>query len=129
MRGAKQKEMFEISDLRRRVRSVCPFVPLCVCVGGGTLIFSCIRRLWLFLGLKILNFNLFIYYFFFCGGGGGGGGGGVQMILRIFFGGSSQIGLYLEVISMHFRVFSEGQGTGWRIFFGLLKRQIFIWGT
>ena len=32
---------------------------------------------------------------------------------------------------MHFRVFSEGQGTGtgWRIFFGLLKRQIFIWGA
>ena len=73
MRGAKQKEMFEISDLRRRVRSVCPFVPLCVCMvwgGGGTLIFSCIRRLWLFLGLKFLNFNLL--FFFFLGGGGGG---------------------------------------------------------
>ena len=25
---------------------------------------------------------------------------------------------------MHFRVFSEGQGTEWRIFFGLLKFQI-----
>ena len=28
--------------------------------------------------------------------------------------------------TMHFRVFSEGQGTKWRIFFGLLKFQIFI---
>ena len=74
MRGFKQKEMFEISDLRRRVRSVCPFVPpvcVCVCVGGGgvTLIFSCIRKLRLFFGFKILNFN--IYFFFFFGGGGG----------------------------------------------------------
>ena len=30
---------------------------------------------------------------------------------------------------MHFRVFSDGQGTGLRIFFGLLNRQIFIWGA
>ena len=44
-----------------------------------------------------------------------------------FLGGHHKIGLYLEVISMHFRVFSEGQGTEWRIFFGLLKFQIFIW--
>ena len=42
-------------------------------------------------------------------------------ILWIFFGDHHKIGLYLEVISMHFRVFSEGQGTDWRIFFGLLK--------
>ena len=27
---------------------------------------------------------------------------------------------------MHFRVFSEGQGTEWGIFFGLLKFQIFF---
>ena len=27
---------------------------------------------------------------------------------------------------MHFRVFSYGQGTEWRIFFGLLKFQIFF---
>ena len=27
---------------------------------------------------------------------------------------------------MRFRVFSEGQGTEWRIFFGFLKFQIFI---
>ena len=43
--------------------------------------------------------------------------------------GYHKIGLYLEVISMHFRVFSEGQGTEWRIFLGLLKFQIFIWGA
>ena len=30
---------------------------------------------------------------------------------------------------MHFRVFSEGQGTKWRIFLGLLRFQIFIWGA
>ena len=30
---------------------------------------------------------------------------------------------------MHFRVFSEGRGTEWRIFLGLLKFQIFIWGV
>ena len=37
-------------------------------------------------------------------------------------GGYHKIGLYLEV--MHFRVFSEGQGTEWRILLGLLKFQI-----
>ena len=56
------------------------------------------------------------------------------MILWIFLGGGGhhKIRLYLEVISMHFRVFSEGQGTEWRIFFGLLKFQIFhifVWGA
>ena len=30
---------------------------------------------------------------------------------------------------MHFRLSSEGKGTEWRIFFGLLKFQIFIWGA
>ena len=48
------------------------------------------------------------------GGGGGGGGGEVQKneyfwgkkILWIFFGDHHKIGLYLGVISMHFRVFS-----------------------
>ena len=62
MRGAKQKEMFEIeiSDLRRReilhFRSVCPPGR-----GGGgiLLIFSYIRRPRLFLGVKIFNFNIF----------------------------------------------------------------------
>ena len=59
------------------------------------------------------------------------------MILWIFFfgggmGGHHKIRLYLEVISMHFRVFSEGQVTEWRIFFWLLKFQIFqifVWGA
>ena len=149
MRGAKRKEMFEISDLRREIlhlRSVCLgewggggeciLIFSCifisdlrreilhlrsVCLGGGgggggcTLIFSCIRRLGLFWGFKNLNFNIF----------GGfrklnilGGGGGMK-ILWIFFG----------VITMQFRVFSESQGTKWRILFGLLKFQIFIWGA
>ena len=103
--------MLEISDLRRReilhlsLRSVCPFSPRGI-----------------FLGVKILNFNI---YFFL-----GGGGfrklnflGGIK-ISWIFLGGHHK--LYFEVISMHFRVFSEGQGTEWRIFLGLLKVQIFI---
>ena len=42
------------------------------------------------------------------------------------FGGHHKIGLYLGVISMHFRVFSGGQGTEWVIFFWLLKFQIFF---
>ena len=41
--------------------------------------------------------------------------------LWIFFWGHNKIGLYLGVISMHFRVFSEGQGTEWGIFFGVAK--------
>ena len=49
-------------------------------------------------------------------------------ILWIFFGGRHKIGLYLGVISMHFRVFSSGQVTEWRIFLGLLKFQIFFGG-
>ena len=108
--------MFEISDLRRReIRlSVCPPVG-----GGGgwrgTLIFSYIRRLWLFWGVQNIEFQ----YIF----------RGFQKILWIFLGGHHKIELYLEVISMHFRVFSEGQGTEWRIFFGLLKLQISIWGA
>ena len=74
---------------------------------GVTLIFSYIRRLWLFRGgggFKILNFNIFwgfqkndffgelrfcdFFFFFFWGGGG-----------------HHNIGLYLGAISMHFRVF------------------------
>ena len=42
--------------------------------------------------------------------------------MDIFLGGHYKIGLYLEVIS-------EGQGTESRIFFGLLKFIIFIWGA
>ena len=40
-------------------------------------------------------------------------------ILWIFFLGHLKIGIYLGVISMHFRVFSLGQGTTeWGIFLG-----------
>ena len=67
MRGAKQKEIFEISDLRRRetlhLRSVCP--PWGGGGGGGSLIFSYIRRFRLFLyfwGFKISNFNIFVVF-------------------------------------------------------------------
>ena len=117
MRGAKQKEMFEISDLRRReilhLRFVCP--------GGGTLIFSYIRWLRLFLGVQNIEFQYFFFQKteYFLG----------MKILWTFFWGHHKIGLYLEVISMHFRFFSEGQGTEWRIFLGLLNFQIFIWDT
>ena len=53
MRGAKQKEMFEISDLRREIlilRSVCSPPPpyINANVGSGY-----------FWGFKILNFNIF----------------------------------------------------------------------
>ena len=51
---------------------------------------------------------------------------GGMKILWIFFGGQHKIGLYLRVISMHFRVFSQGQGTEWGIFFGLIRFQIFF---
>ena len=66
--GAKQKEMFEISDLRRReillLRSVCPFVPKGEVGGGGggggdTLIFSYIRKPGLFLGVQNFEFQYF----------------------------------------------------------------------
>ena len=40
-----------------------------------------------------------------------GGGGGVI----------TKLGYILGEMSMHFRVFSEGQGTEWRIFLGCLK--------
>ena len=59
MRGAKKKEMFEISDLRRReifhLRSVCPFSP----GGGGTLYFHTYIGSGYLLGFKNLNFNIF----------------------------------------------------------------------
>ena len=64
--------------------------------GGGTLIFSFIRRLGVF-------FSFFFFVFFF-GGGGSEKKWGLT-ILWIFLG-SSQIGLYLGVISMHLRIFS-----------------------
>ena len=81
--------------------------------GGGTLIFSYIGWPGLFFGFKILNFNIFggiqkAEYFM-----------GFEDFVDIFWD-HHKIGLYLEVISMNFRVFSEGQGTDWRKFFGLL---------
>ena len=60
MRGAKQKEMFEISDLRREIlhlRSVRLFVPQ---GGGVTLIFSYIRRLGLFFLVQSREFQYFL---------------------------------------------------------------------
>ena len=48
-------------------------------------------------------------------------------ILWICFGGSSQIGLYLGVICIHFRVFSYGQGTEWGVFFGVAKISNIFW--
>ena len=105
MRGAKQIEMFKISDLRRamlHLRSVC----LSPSPGGGTLIFSCICRLGLFLGFKILNFNIF---------------GGFQKT-EYFWGYEDFVDIFGVITkldyTMHFRVFSEGQGTKWRIFLG-----------
>ena len=40
------------------------------------------------------------------------------MILWMFFGVITKLDLYLGVISMHFRVFSEGPGTEWGYFWG-----------
>ena len=82
--------------------------------GGGNLIFSHIRRLGLFLGFKILNFNnywvfrkmnIFLH----------------MKILWIFFGGSSQNWASLRVISMHFRGFFLSQRYRIGIFFGVVK--------
>ena len=80
---------------------------------GETLIFSYIRRLGSLFGVQ--NFE-FLYF------------GGFQknnifwgmmiMILWIFFWGHHKVELYLGVISMHFRVFSLGQGTEWGILLG-----------
>ena len=98
MRGAKQKEMFEISDLKREIlhlRSVC--FPPGWGWGGGTLIFSYIRRLGLF-GFKILNFNIFFFRKLNIFGG--------MKILQIFLGVSTKLDY-----TMHFRLFSESQGT------------------
>ena len=122
MRGAKQKEMFEISDLRREIlhlRSVC----LSVWGGGGgvLLYFHAFVGSGYFWGFKIFEFQ-------YLGGGGGGGGQkteyfwGYEDFVDIF-------GVITKLDTMHFRVFSEGQGTKWRIFFELLKFQILIWGA
>ena len=47
----------------------------------------------------------------------------------IFGGGHHKIGLYLGVISMHFRDFSSGLCTELGYIFGFLKFQIFFWGA
>ena len=49
--------------------------------------------------------------------------GGMKFFMDIFFffgggGGHNKIGLVLEVISMHFRVFCQGQCTEWEFFGG-----------
>ena len=58
-------------------------------------------------------------------------------ILWILFRDHHKIGLNLEVISINLRVFSEGQGTDWRIFlgcsnfkylFGVLEIPDIFWG-
>ena len=68
--------------------------------GGGTLIFSYIRRLGSFLWVKHFKFQYFGGFYekliFFVG----------MKILWIFFGGHHKFGLYLVVIFMHFRVYS-----------------------
>ena len=49
----------------------------------------------------------------------GGGGGGTLIFSNIRK--IRKIGLYLGVISMHFRIFSQGQCTEWGIFFWVAK--------
>ena len=68
MRGAKQKEMFELSDLRRETFTFGPSV--CFSPGGGDLIFLYIRRLGPIFLFKSLNFNIFLEFSeteYFCG--------------------------------------------------------------
>ena len=50
-------------------------------------------------------------------------------ILWIFFGGHHKIGLYLGVISMHFRVFLKVMVQNGVYLFGLVKFQIFFRGA
>ena len=68
-----------------------------------------------------MNFNFFLIFRKHIFGG--------MKILWIFFGGHHKIGLYLEVISMHFRVFLKVKVQNGGYFFWLLKFQIFIWGA
>ena len=85
--------------------------------GGGTLIFSYIRTLGCFGGSN------FEFHYFFLGGGG-------SRKIKYFWGhkdfvdifvGHHKIGLYLGVISMHFRVFSLSPYTEWMGFWGVGK--------
>ena len=90
-------------------------------VGGEALISSYIRRLGTFFWVQNFDFQYFWGVSekkYFLG----------MKILWIFLGGNHKIGLYLGVISMHFRV-SFSQGTEWGIFWELLKFQIFFWGA
>ena len=70
---------------------------------GGTLIFLYIGRL----GLSFFRFKIFEFRFFFFGGAGGGGEGWFRK-MNILWGmllwGHHEIGLYLRVISMHFKL-------------------------
>ena len=75
-----------------------PPFPSMLLTQGDTLIFSYIRRLGSFFGVQNLNFNIlgvFRKKNIFWG----------MKILWIFLGGHHKNGLYLGVISMHFRVF------------------------
>ena len=95
-------------EFSRDSRSPTPYKPG---GGGGTLIFSHIRRLGPFFGFKILNFNIFWgfqknEYFL-----------GVLRFVNIF-GGSSQNWASLRVISMLFRVFFKVKVQNWDIFLG-----------
>ena len=70
-------------------------------------------------GVKVLNFNIsgvFRKMNIFWG----------MKILCIFFGGNHKIGLYLGVISMHFRVIFKVKVHNGGYFLGLLKFQIFL---
>ena len=55
---------------------------------------------------------------------------GMKIFLDIFWGSPQNWPTFspehLGVISMHFGVFSYGQGMEWRYFLGLLKFQIFL---
>ena len=100
--------------------------------GGGTLIFSYVRRVVSFFGVQNFEFQYSLgffrkkYYFL-----------GYEDFVDIFWV-HHKIGLYLGVISMHFRVFSKGQGTEWGIFswvakisnisISCLKFLILFWG-
>ena len=72
---------------------------------GVTLIFSYTRRLGPFLGVQKFQFQYVLGVFREMNIFGG------MKILLIFWGVYQIIGLYLRVISMHFMVFSFGQGT------------------
>ena len=74
---------------------------MCVCVGGGgTLIFSYVRRLGLSFWGSIFGISMYLGVFrkmnILLG----------MNLLWMIFWGHHKIGLYLGVISMHFRVFS-----------------------